>query len=67
MGGGLPRRKAGDVELQLLLRPTETMLLGNLALRAGGRIEWDAKDQKVTNLPAANKFVRREYRSGYSI
>ena len=48
-------------------RLTETMLLGNLALRAGGRIEWDAKDQRVTNLPEANKFVRREYRSGYTI
>lgn len=48
-------------------RLTETMILGNLALRAGGRIEWDAKEQKVTNLPEANKFVRREYRSGYTI
>jgi predicted dehydrogenase len=48
-------------------RLTETMILGNLALRAGTRIEWDAKNQVVTNLPAANKFVRREYRSGYSI
>jgi len=48
-------------------RLTETMLLGNLALRAGGRIEWNAKDQKVTNLPDANKFVRREYRAGYTI
>jgi predicted dehydrogenase len=48
-------------------RLTETMILGNLALRAGGKIEWDAKDQKVTNLPEANKFVRREYRSGYTI
>jgi hypothetical protein len=43
------------------------MLLGNLALRAGGRIEWDAENQKVTNMPEANKFVRREYRSGYTI
>ena len=48
-------------------RLTETMILGNLALRAGGRIEWDAKNQVVTNNPAANKFVRREYRAGYSI
>ncbi len=48
-------------------RLTETMLLGNLALRAGGRIEWDAEKQVVTNLPAANKFVRREYRHGYTI
>jgi predicted dehydrogenase len=48
-------------------RLTETMILGNLALRAGSRIEWDAKNQVVTNNPAANKFVRREYRAGYSI
>jgi predicted dehydrogenase len=48
-------------------RLTETMILGNLALRAGGRIEWDAKNQVVTNNPSANKFVRREYRTGYSV
>jgi len=48
-------------------RLTETMILGNLALKAGGRIEWDAAKQVVTNLPAANKFVKREYRKGYSI
>lgn len=48
-------------------RLTETMILGNLALRAGSKIEWDAQNQKVTNLPEANKFVRREYRSGYSV
>jgi predicted dehydrogenase len=48
-------------------RLTETMILGNLTLRAGGRIEWDAKNQVVTNNPAANKFVKREYRTGYSV
>jgi predicted dehydrogenase len=48
-------------------RLTETMIMGNLALRAGGRIEWDAKNQVVTNNPNANKFVRREYRAGYSV
>ncbi len=48
-------------------RLTETMILGNLAMRAGAKVEWDAKNQKVTNLPEANTFVRREYRSGYSI
>jgi predicted dehydrogenase len=48
-------------------RLTETMILGNLALRAGSRIEWDAKNQVVTNNPGANKFVKREYRAGYSV
>jgi hypothetical protein len=48
-------------------RLTETMILGDLALRAGTRIDWDGKNQVVTNNPAANKFVKREYRAGYSI
>ena len=46
---------------------TEAVLLGNVALRAGGRIEWDAKQLKVTNLPEANGFVRKQYRSGWAI
>ena len=43
-------------------RLTETVLLGNLAMRAGQKIEWDAKNLKVTNVPEANQFVKREYR-----
>ena len=46
---------------------TEAVLLGNVALRAGKRIEWDAKSLKSTNLPAVNEFVQREYRAGWSI
>jgi predicted dehydrogenase len=50
-------------------RLTETILVGNLAMRAGEgqRIEWDAKSLKSTNLPAVNEFVQREYRDGWSI
>jgi predicted dehydrogenase len=48
-------------------RLTETMILGDLALRAGGRIEWDGKNQVVTNNRDANKFVKREYRAGYTV
>ena len=48
-------------------RLTETVLLGNLALRAGSRIEWDAKNKRVANLPEASKFLGRDYRDGYSI
>ena len=33
-------------------RLTETVLLGNLAMRAGQKIEWDAKNLKVTNVPS---------------
>lgn len=48
-------------------RLTETALLGNVAIRAGEKIEWDAKKMEVTNLPEANKFLSRDYRDGWSL
>jgi predicted dehydrogenase len=50
-------------------RLTETILVGNLAMRAGEgqRIEWDAKNLKSTNVEAVNKFVHREYREGWTL
>lgn len=50
-------------------RLTETILVGNLALRAGEgvRIEWDAEQQKSPNRPELNEFVDREPRSGWEI
>lgn len=41
---------------------TEMVLLGNLAVRTGKRIEWDAKNMVCTNDPDANKLVRKTYR-----
>jgi predicted dehydrogenase len=48
---------------------TEIVLLGNVALRSGRnqRLEWDGENMQVTNLPEANKLVRREYREGWSL
>jgi predicted dehydrogenase len=46
---------------------TEAALLGNVALRAGARIEWDAEHLRVTNNADANRFVRREYPRGWAI
>jgi predicted dehydrogenase len=48
-------------------RLTETILLGNVALRAGKRIEWDAVNLKVTNAPDAQQYVSREYRKGWEV
>jgi len=50
-------------------RLTETILVGNLALRAGEgqRIDWDAKSLTSKNVPEVNQFVEREYRDGWSI
>lgn len=47
---------------------TEIVLLGNLAVRMKGQtLEWDGDKMEVTNEPEANKFVRREYREGWSL
>lgn len=46
---------------------TETVLLGNVAYRSGGPIEWDAKSLKVTNNDSANQFIERKYREGWRI
>ena len=48
-------------------RLTETVLLGNIALRAGKKVEWDGVNMKVTNDSAANQFVTREYRHGWDL
>lgn len=50
-------------------RLTETILVGNLAVRAGEgqRIEWDAKNLVSTNLPDLNQYVQREYREGWTL
>lgn len=50
-------------------RLTETILVGNLAMRAGEgqRIEWDAKNLRSPNVEEINKFVHREYRDGWDI
>jgi predicted dehydrogenase len=44
---------------------TEVVLLGNLAVRVGKKIEWDAVNLKAKNAPEADPYIRREYRKGW--
>ena len=62
---------------------TETVLLGNIALRmderSSGRgrrsrrvgpmpkLNWDGANLNVTNVPEANAFIHREYRKGWTL
>lgn len=46
---------------------SETVLLGNLAVRLGKRMQWDGKNLKATNAPEADAIVRRKYRKGWEI
>jgi len=41
---------------------TETVLLGNLAIRAGKRVYWDARRLRCPNAPETDRFIRTPYR-----
>ena len=64
--------KAGKPELALsnfsysgLL--TAAFLLGNVAVRTGKPFTWDGEACKATDLPEAEKLIRREYRKGWDL
>ena len=46
---------------------TETLLVGNLAVRSGQKITWDAAAMQATNCPAAEPWIRRPYRAGWEL
>jgi predicted dehydrogenase len=61
---------------------TETVLMGNLAIRSYGlrkkaergydyygrkKLLWDGSNMKITNFDEANQFVKREYREGWNV
>jgi predicted dehydrogenase len=48
-------------------RLTELCLLSNVAVRARGPIEWDAKAMRVINLPEANQYLATEFRPGFGV
>jgi len=46
---------------------TEIVLLGNVAIRTGKKIEWDPVNLRAKNVPEADKYIRREYRKGWEL
>jgi predicted dehydrogenase len=44
---------------------TEVMLLGLIACRHGGKIEWDAKKMRITNRPELNVHLKERVRQGW--
>jgi predicted dehydrogenase len=46
---------------------TEVVLLGNVAIRAGKKIEWDPVNLKAKNAPDVDQYVKREYRKGWEL
>jgi predicted dehydrogenase len=46
---------------------TETILLGNVAARIGKRLFWDGSNFKFTNVSDAEKYLKRQYREGWTL
>jgi len=46
---------------------TESNHLGNVAFRAGKKLEWDPVTMKATNCPEADQYIGREYRKGWKL
>ena len=45
---------------------TEWILLGTLALRFEGKIEWDSEKMRITNNAEANKYIKPTFRKGWN-
>ena len=65
MKEGTPAYSNFDIAAYL----TEIILLGCVALRLGEgvRMDWDGPNMKSTNLPDAERFVRRQNRAGWEL
>jgi predicted dehydrogenase len=64
--GGPPTTSNFDYASKL----TETMLLGNLAIRLKERntiLKWDAANLRIANLNEANEFIQMKYRKGWEL
>jgi predicted dehydrogenase len=45
----------------------ETVLLGNIALLTRKKLQWDAPNLCITNVPEANDLLRKTYREGWGV
>jgi predicted dehydrogenase len=62
--GGTPASSNFEYSARL----TELVLLGTVALRSKKQIKWDGPNMKVTNVPAADQFVKgAPYRAGWEL
>jgi predicted dehydrogenase len=59
------KQSSANFEYSAML--TEIVLLGNLAISARKKIEWDGENMRVKNVEGMERFVKREHRKGWSI
>lgn len=58
-------RKPCNADIETGHRDTTAALIGNIAHKLKAYLEWDARSERFTNLTAANKLLRYDYRAPY--
>jgi predicted dehydrogenase len=58
-------KPGGNFEFEGIV--TETLLLGNIAVRSGGKVTWDRTNMKVSNSDFAQDHIRPERRAGWEL
>jgi len=61
--GGAPAMANFDYAALL----TEVVVLGNVALRVGKKLDWNGEEMKATNCPEAAQYVKPEFRKGWEL
>jgi predicted dehydrogenase len=46
---------------------TENLMAGIVSCRVKQKLEWDTKNLKATNCPEADRFIRKQYRKGWTL
>ncbi len=59
--------KPSDARFEVTAKLSETVALGNIALRVDGKLAWDSEKMEFTNNTDANKYLRRQYRKGWKL
>jgi predicted dehydrogenase len=46
---------------------TESLLIGDVALRVGKSLQWDHEGMRATGAPEADQFIKPEFRTGWAL
>jgi predicted dehydrogenase len=60
-------RQKPTSDIEIGHRSTSTCLLGNVALRSGRRIVWNAETEKIEGDGGASRYLSREYRKPWKL
>jgi predicted dehydrogenase len=60
-------RQTCNCDIEVGHRDTTAALIGNIAHKTKSLLEWDAKAERFTNKPEANRFLSYEYRAPFKL